>query len=65
MKCPRCGNLFETRKVTNSEVVSRGCRIRRRVCSKCGARFKTVELVTDTSLQDFMERIGDRVGGAT
>ena len=63
MKCPICGNLYATKKVTNSEVVSRGYRIRRRVCSKCGARFKTVEFVMDASLQDFMERIGNVVGG--
>ena len=63
MKCPRCGNVYARKKVTNSEVVSRGYRIRRRVCSKCGARFKTVEFVMDRALWDFMERIGNVVVG--
>lgn len=58
MNCPKYGNMYAREKVTNSEVVSRGYRIRRRVCSKCGTRFKIVEFVMDSSLRDFMERIG-------
>jgi len=63
MNCPKYGNMYAREKVTNSELVSQGDRIRRRVCSKCGARFKTVEFVMDNSLRDFMERIGNGAGG--
>ncbi|MBW2059678.1 MAG: hypothetical protein JRJ26_19490 [Deltaproteobacteria bacterium] len=57
MKCPRCGNVYASKKVTNTRVVSRGYRIRRRVCSKCGERFKTVEVVMEGSLRVAMKAI--------